>query len=96
MKDLRVGARVVAVVAFAVLLTAGAPLLALTGNVDDPQAEGKVTAYEAGKSISVQVGDDQKAFKIDGETKIEGELAVGKEAKVWVKDGVATKIVVKN
>lgn len=83
----------VAVIAFAVLLTAGAPLLALT---DDPQAEGKVTAYEAGKSLSVQVGDDQKAFKIDADTKIEGELSVGKEVKVWVKDGVATKIEVKN
>ena len=96
MRDIRMGAGMVAVVAFALLLTAGAPLLALTGVADDPQAEGKVTAYEAGKSLSVQVGDDQKAFKIDGETKIEGELSVGKEVKVWVKDGVATKIVVKN
>jgi hypothetical protein len=62
---------------------------------DDPAATGKVTAYEAGKTISVQVGDDSKSYKIDGERKVEGELAVGKDVQVWVKDGVPTKIVVK-
>ena len=94
MRDIRTSAGVVAVVALAVLLIAGAPLLAAAG-ADDPQAEGKVTAYEAGKSISVQVGDDQKQFKITDETKIEGELTVGKTVQVWVKEGAATKIVVK-
>jgi hypothetical protein len=92
MKDVRTGAAL-AVMAFAVLLVAGAPLMAMFK--DDPAATGKVTAYEAGKSISVQVGDDAKPFKIDGETKIEGEVAIGKEVQVWVKDGVATKIAVK-
>ena len=83
-----------AVMAFAALLVVGAPLMAATVK-DDPAAVGKVTAYEAGKTLSVQVGDDSKSYKIDGETKVEGELAVGKEVQVWVKDGVATKIVVK-
>lgn len=89
MKDVRVGAAL-AVLAFALLLVVGAPLMAMAK--DDPAAVGKVTAYEVGKSISVQVGDDAKSFKIDGETKVEGEVAVGKEVQVWVKDGVATKI----
>ena len=84
---------VLAVLAFAVLLVAGAPLMA--GVTDDPAATGKVTAFEAGTSLSVQVGNDSKSYKIDAETKIEGELAVGKEVQVWVKEGVATKIVVK-
>ena len=57
------------VLAIALLLAAGTPLLALSINLDDATAVGKVTAYEAGKSLSVQVGDDSKAFKIDGETK---------------------------
>jgi len=82
-----------AVMAFAALCVIGAPLMASV--TDDPAAAGKVTAYEAGKTISVQVGADAKTYKVDGETKIEGELAVGKEVQVWVKDGVATKIVVK-
>ena len=81
--------------AIALLLAAGAPLLALSINLDDATAVGKVTAYEAGKSLSVQVGDDSKAFKIDGETKIEGELGVGKTVEVYAKEGMATKIVVK-
>jgi hypothetical protein len=92
MKDVRTGAAL-AVLAFAVLLVAGAPLMAMAK--DDPAATGKVTAYEAGKTISVQVGDNTKPFKIDSETKIEGEVAIGKEVEVWVKDGVATKIAVK-
>ena len=83
-----------AVMAFALVLVVGAPLMASTVK-DDPTAVGKVTAYEAGKTLSVQVGDDAKSYKIDGETKVEGELTVGKEVSVWVKDGVATKIVVK-
>ena len=82
-----------AVMAFAALLVVGAPLMASV--VDDPAATGKVTAFESGKTISVQVGDAAKTYKIDAETKVEGEVAVGKEVQVWVKDGVATKIVVK-
>ena len=85
MKDARFGA-VLAVLAFALLLVVGAPLMAMAK--DDPTATGKVTAYEAGKSLSVQVGDDSKSYKINEETKVEGELAVGKEVQVWVKDGV--------
>ena len=60
-----------------------------------PAAAGKVSAYEAGKTISVAVGNETKEFKIDGDTKVEGELAVGKEVEVFAKDGTATKIVVK-
>jgi hypothetical protein len=62
----------------------------------DPQAdEGEFLAGIMGLDrlpISVQVGDNQKEFKIDSETKIEGEIAVGKEVQVWIKDGVETKI----
>jgi hypothetical protein len=83
-----------AVLAFAALLVVGAPLMASVVD-DEATATGKVTAYEAGKTISVQVGDDAKSYKIGEETKVEGEVAVGKEVSVWVKDGVATKIVVK-
>jgi len=93
MKTMNRGA-FLAVMAFAALLVVGAPLMASVVK-DDPAATGKVTAYEAGKTISVQVGDDSKSYKIDGETKVEGETTVGKEVQVWVKDGVATKIVVK-
>jgi hypothetical protein len=85
---------VLAVLAFAALLVASAPLMAARAD-DDPAATGKVTAFEAGKTISVQVGDNSKAYKIDAETKVEGEIAIGKEVQVWVKEGVATKIVVK-
>ena len=91
MKDVRFGA-FLAVMAFALVLV-GASLMAMTA--DDPTATGKVTAYEAGKSISVQVGDATKAYKLTEETKVEGELTVGKEVSVWVKDDVVTKIVVK-
>lgn len=91
MKDVRFGA-LLAVLAFALVLV-GAPLMAIAA--DDPTATGKVTAYEAGKTISVQVGDATKAYKLNDETKIEGELSVGKEVQVWVKDDVVTKIVVK-
>jgi hypothetical protein len=41
------------------------------------------------------VGDATKSYKLNDETKIEGDLSVGKEVQVWVKDGVVTKIVVK-
>ena len=91
MKDIRFGA-FLAVLAFALVLV-GAPLMAIA--TDDPTATGKVTAYEAGKTISVQVGDATKSYKLNEETKIEGELTVGKEVSVWVKDDVVTKIVVK-
>jgi hypothetical protein len=91
MKDVRFGT-FLAVMAFALVLV-GAPLMAIAQ--DDPAATGKVTAYEAGKTISVQVGDATKAYKITEETKVEGEVTVGKEVQVWVKDGVATKIVAK-
>jgi hypothetical protein len=80
------------VVAFAFLLVAGAPLMAAA--VED-STKGKVTAYEAGKSLSVDSGGDQKQFKITADTKIEGDLAVGKEVEVSAKDGIATKIKVK-
>ena len=91
MKDIRFGA-FLAVLAFALVLV-GAPLMATAA--DDPTATGKVTAYEAGKTISVQVGDATKSYKLNDETKIEGDLAVGKEVSVWVKDDVVTKVVVK-
>ena len=80
------------VAAFAFLLVAGAPLMAAT--LED-SVKGKVTAFEAGKSMSVESGGAQKQFKITADTKIEGELAVGKEVEVWAKDGNATKIKVK-
>lgn len=79
--------------AFALLLVAGAPLAA--SDAEEPAAKGKVTAFEAGKSISVDAGGAQKQFKITADTKIEGEVAAGKEVEVWAKDDVATKIVVK-
>ena len=87
----------VAGLALAILLAGVMPASAVGAlDDDDPAAEGKVTAYEAEKSITVQVKDEEKKdFKVDSETKIEGELAVGKEVKVWAKDGKATKIVVK-
>jgi hypothetical protein len=76
----------------AVLVASPVMALALT---EDPAAEGKVTAYEAGKTIVVGADAAKKDFKIDENTKIEGDLAVGKSVKVFAKDGVATKIVVK-
>ncbi len=91
MKHMQLGA-VLAVMAFALVLVAGAPLMA---SVTDDAVTGKVTAYEAGKSITVQVGDNAKEYKITGETKVEGEVAVGKEVKVEVKESEATKITVK-
>lgn len=90
MKHMQLGA-VLAVMAFALVLVAGAPLMASVA--DD--VTGKVTAYEAGKTITVQVGDNAKEYKITGETKVEGEVAVGKEVTIVVKEGEATKITVK-
>jgi len=81
------------VLAFAFLLVAGAPLVA--SDTDEPVAKGKATAFEAGKSISVDAGGTQKQFKITADTKIEGDVAPGKEVEVWAKDDVATKIEVK-
>jgi hypothetical protein len=80
------------IVGLAVLLVAGAPVLASV--LDESAAKGKVTSFEAGKSLSVESGGAQKQFKITEETKILGDLAVGKQVEVWAKDGIATKIVV--
>jgi len=80
------------IVGLAVLLVAGAPVLASV--LDESAAKGKVTAFEAGKSLSVDSGGAQKQFKITENTKIQGDLAVGKQVEVWAKDGIATKIVV--
>jgi hypothetical protein len=79
--------------AFAFLLVAGAPLVAR--DTEEPAAKGKVTAFEAGKIISVESGGAQKQFKITADTRIEGDVATGKEVEVWAKDDVATKIAVK-
>jgi hypothetical protein len=81
------------VFAFAALLVAG-PAIALAVT-EDPAAVGKVTAFETGKSITVGEGDAKKEFKIDDKTEVASEVAVGKEVKVWAKDGVATKISIK-
>ena len=81
-----------AVMAFAALLVVGAPLMA---SVTDDAVTGKVTAYEAGKTITVQVGDASKEYKITAETKLEGEVAVGKEVTIEVKEKEVTKITVK-
>ena len=81
------------VLAFAFLLVAGAPLVA--SDTEEPAAKGKVTSFEAGKSISVESAGAQKQFKITADTKIEGDVETGKEVEVWAKDDVATKIAVK-
>jgi len=91
MRHTQIGA-VLAVMAFALLLVAGAPLVA---SVTNDAVTGKVTAYEAGKTITVQVGDASKEYKITGETKVEGEVAVGKEVTIEVKEAEVTKITVK-
>ncbi len=75
----------------AVALVAG-PAFALAA---EEKVTGKVTAYEAGKSVTVESNGAQKAFTINEETQIEGDLAVGKTVEVTAKDGVAAKIVVK-
>ena len=91
MKNWQLGA-VLAIAAFAFILVAGAPLMA---SVTADDVTGKVTAYEAGKTITVQVGDASKEYKITAETKIEGEVAVGKEVTIEVKESEVVKITVK-
>ena len=91
MRNMNVGA-VLAVMAFALLLVVGAPLMAAVTN---DTVTGKVTAYEAGKSITVQVGDASKEYKITAETKCEGEVTVGKEVTIELKESEVTKITVK-
>ena len=80
-----------AVAAFAFLLLAGGASSALTVN----EVEGKVTAFEKGKSIEVEVGAEKKKFTIAEDTEIKGDVAVGKTVKVSEKEGKATKIEVK-
>ena len=83
----------VAVAAFAALLVAGGAVSAMT--VRD-EVEGKVVAFEKGKSIEIEVGAEKKTtLKIDDKTEVKGEVAVGKGVKVTAKDGVAVKIEVK-
>ena len=89
MKNMRLAGTVMAVLA--VVLMVGAAAWAVQD--DKPAAEGKVAAYEAGKSICVEVEKEKKEFKINAETKVEGDVAVGHEVKVWAKEGTATKIV---
>ena len=91
MRNMNVGA-VLALMAFALLLVAGAPLMAA---VTDDAVTGKVTAYEAGKSITVQVGDASKEYKITAETKCEGEVVIGKVVTIELKETEVTKITVK-
>jgi hypothetical protein len=81
-----------AVAAFAFLLVAGgaAGALALADEV-----EGKVVSFEKGKSIELEVGAEKKKFAVNDETEIKGEIEAGKQVKVSAKDGVATKIEVK-
>jgi hypothetical protein len=89
MSHLRVAATWAGVAAFAALLIAGAPLAALTLKED---VMGKVTAYEKGKSITVESGGAQKTIKIDEKTVVDGDVAVGKAVKVTHEAGVALKI----
>ncbi|HZE95696.1 MAG TPA: hypothetical protein VE981_01600 [Planctomycetota bacterium] len=91
MKGMQIGA-VLAVLAVALVLVAGAPLMA---SVTEDGVTGKVTAYEAGKTITVQVGDASKEYKITAETKTEGEVAVGKEVTLELKETEVVKITVK-
>lgn len=80
-----------AVAAFAFLLLAGGAASALT--VDE--VEGKVVAFEKGKSIEVEVGAEKKKFTIGDDTEVKGDVEVGKTVKVSDQDGKATKIEVK-
>lgn len=89
MSDLKLAALYAGVAVFAALLVVGAPLAALTIKED---VAGKVTAYEKGKSITVESGGAQKTIKINEKTMVEGEVAVGKAVKVTHEDGTATKI----
>ncbi len=89
MRNFQVGAGWFAVAAFAFLLVAGGAVSALA--VRD-EVEGKVLAFEKGKSIEVQVGDDKKEFKINDDTEIKGDVEVGKTVKLTVNEGAASKI----
>jgi hypothetical protein len=82
----------VAVAAFAVLLVAGGAASAL---VAADALEGKVVAFEKGKSIEIEVGAEKKTLVVDEKTEIKGDVAVGKAVKVEVKEGHAVKIEVK-
>lgn len=82
----------VAVAAFAALLVVGGSASAL---VVGDECEGKVVAFEKGKMIEVEVKGEKKAIKLDDKTEMKGEVAVGKNVHVWAKDGVATKVEVK-
>ena len=61
-------------------------------NAQDPAAGEKV--FLVCKACH-QVGDNAKEYKITGDTKVEGEVAVGKEVTIEVKETEATKITVK-
>lgn len=89
MSDLRLAALYTGVAVFAALLVVGTPLAALAIQED---VAGKVTAYEKGKSITVESGGAQKTLKINEKTVVEGDVAVGKAVKVTHESGVATKI----
>jgi hypothetical protein len=89
MSHLRIAAVWAGVAVFAALLIAGTPLAALTVNED---LSGKVTAYEKGKTITVESGGAQKTIKINEKTIVEGDVAVGKAVKVSVEDGFAVRI----
>ena len=91
MAQIRFGGAFVLVAAFALLLVAGAPALAL----DEKSCEGKVVSFEKDKSIVVEVGEDKKTFTVTAETVVEGDVAAGKTVTVTAKDGKATKIVEK-
>lgn len=81
-----------ALAAFALLMVGGsAAALALA---DEP-IEGKVAAFEKGKSIELEVGAEKKSYTVDDKTEIKGEVAKDKAVKVWVKEGRAVKIEVK-
>jgi opacity protein-like surface antigen len=78
--------------AFAAILAVGPAFAASVQDAPAATAEGKVTAYEAGKSITLGEGDAKKEFKIDDKTMVKDKIAVGETVKVWATDGVATKI----
>lgn len=78
------------VLGLAVLLVAGAPLLA--SGTDEAAAKGKVRAFETGKSIAVDVGGVPKRSKVTADTPVELDVAPGKEVEVWAKDDAATRI----
>ena len=82
-----------ALAAFALLLVAGGTVSALA--LQDEPIQGKVATFEKGKSLELEVGAEKKKYTVDDKTEIKGEIAVGKAVKVWVKEGAAIKIEVK-